>query len=192
MSIRSMTVRVRSVPPCVSSQIGSRHLPLKQGIVSSSLTWRTSFISGCGVTQASESWELVATVRFCPPRPFASLVQLVQDTALPTLRHRFESGTMLQIFLRSCSSKGRARRFETGAPARQPRWGGTSRLRVQVLPGVPILECGGKRQRDAALDRFSKQGHCGPQPKIQSAVVATLCRGTPKRGSANLLPGTGV
>ena len=36
-----MTVRVRSVPPCVSSQIGSRHLPLKQGIVSSSLTWRT-------------------------------------------------------------------------------------------------------------------------------------------------------
>src|SRR5436190_20493671 len=27
-----MTVRVRSVPPCVSSQIGSRHLPLKQGI----------------------------------------------------------------------------------------------------------------------------------------------------------------
>src|SRR5882724_8766555 len=38
-----MTVRVRSVPPCVSSQIGSRHLPLKQGIVSSSLTWRTNF-----------------------------------------------------------------------------------------------------------------------------------------------------
>src|SRR5215471_2125618 len=37
-----MTVRVRSVPPCVSSQIGSRHLPLKQGIVSSSLTWRTN------------------------------------------------------------------------------------------------------------------------------------------------------
>src|SRR6185369_170575 len=36
-----MTVRVRSVPPSVSSQIGSRHLPLKQGIVSSSLTWRT-------------------------------------------------------------------------------------------------------------------------------------------------------
>ena len=27
---------------CVSSQIGSRHLPLKQGIVSSSLTWRTN------------------------------------------------------------------------------------------------------------------------------------------------------
>src|SRR5712691_5807023 len=39
-----MTVRVRSVPPCVSSQIGSRHLLLKQGIVSSSLTWRTSSI----------------------------------------------------------------------------------------------------------------------------------------------------
>lgn len=39
-----MTVRVRSVPPCVSSQIGSRHLPLKQGIVSSSLTWRTNSI----------------------------------------------------------------------------------------------------------------------------------------------------
>jgi hypothetical protein len=38
-----MTVRVRSVPPCVSSQNGSRHLPLKQGIVSSSLTWRTKF-----------------------------------------------------------------------------------------------------------------------------------------------------
>ncbi len=37
-----MTVRVRSVPPCVSSQIGTRHLPLKQGIVSSSLTWRTN------------------------------------------------------------------------------------------------------------------------------------------------------
>jgi hypothetical protein len=28
----------------------------------------------------------------------ALLVQLVQDTALPTLRHRFESGTMLQFF----------------------------------------------------------------------------------------------
>jgi hypothetical protein len=27
----------------------------------------------------------------------ASLVQQVQDTALPALRHRFESGTMLQI-----------------------------------------------------------------------------------------------
>src|SRR6267154_3847502 len=64
-----MTVRVRSVPPCVSSQIGSRHLPLKQGIVSSTLTWRTNFISGCGVTQASESWELVVTVQLCPPRP---------------------------------------------------------------------------------------------------------------------------
>ena len=25
--------------------------------------------SGCGVTSASESWELVATVRLCPPRP---------------------------------------------------------------------------------------------------------------------------
>ena len=70
MSIRPMTVRVRSVPPCVSSQIGSRHLPLKQGIVSSSLTWRTNFHSGCGVTLASESWELVATVRFYPPRPW--------------------------------------------------------------------------------------------------------------------------
>src|SRR6266571_3687357 len=39
-----MTVRVRSVPPCVSSQIGSRYLPLKQGIVSSSLTWRTKLM----------------------------------------------------------------------------------------------------------------------------------------------------
>src|SRR6185369_12670476 len=65
-----MTVRVRSVPPCVSSQTGSRHLPLKQGSVSSSLTWRTNFYSGCGVTFASESWELVVTVRLCPPRPF--------------------------------------------------------------------------------------------------------------------------
>src|SRR5690242_5097103 len=37
-----MTVRVRSVPPRVSSQTGSRHLPLKQGTVSSSLTWRTN------------------------------------------------------------------------------------------------------------------------------------------------------
>ena len=32
--------------PCVSSQIGSRHLPLKQGIVSSSLTWRTNLECG--------------------------------------------------------------------------------------------------------------------------------------------------
>src|SRR5216684_2971492 len=39
-----MTVRVRSVPPCVSGQIESRHLPLKQGIVSSSLTWGTNSI----------------------------------------------------------------------------------------------------------------------------------------------------
>src|SRR5258705_141474 len=53
--------------------------------------------SWCCVTQASESWELVATVQFCLPRPLASLVQLVQDTALPALRHRFESGTMLHI-----------------------------------------------------------------------------------------------
>ena len=29
---------------------------------------------------------------------FASLVQLVQDTAPPALGHRFESGTMLQYF----------------------------------------------------------------------------------------------
>jgi hypothetical protein len=29
----------------------------------------------------------------------ASLVQLVQDTALPALRHRFDSGTMLQHLL---------------------------------------------------------------------------------------------
>src|SRR5688572_31782000 len=34
------------------------------------------------------------------PTTYASLVQLVQDTALPSLRHRFESGTMLQIQLR--------------------------------------------------------------------------------------------
>src|SRR5262249_11308098 len=47
-----------------------------------------------------------------PTKSNASLVQLVQDTALPTLRHRFESGTMLQTLLRSCSSNGRARRFE--------------------------------------------------------------------------------
>ena len=26
--------------------------------------------TGCGVTLASKSWELVVTVRFCPPRPF--------------------------------------------------------------------------------------------------------------------------
>src|SRR5262245_51916268 len=133
-----MTVRVRSVPPCVSSQIGSRHLPLKQGIVSSSLTWRTKFTDtqkggknalqkppiggahaeilswanhefsieeqsmlrnvsrlpclfrhvslmpdnedpspfnsskkhfGVWCNAASESWELVVTVQFCPPRP---------------------------------------------------------------------------------------------------------------------------
>ena len=70
------------------------------------------FLSGCGVTQASESWALEATVQLCPPRPFASLVQLVQDTALPTLRHRFESGTVHQIFFCFCSSTGRARRFE--------------------------------------------------------------------------------
>ena len=71
MSTKPMTVRVRPVPPCVGSQIGSRHLPLKQGIVSSSLTRRTKY-SGCGVTPASESWELVVTVQLCPSRPLAS------------------------------------------------------------------------------------------------------------------------
>ena len=30
-------------------------------------------ISGCGVTSASESWELVVTVRLCPPRPIFPL-----------------------------------------------------------------------------------------------------------------------
>ena len=97
---------------------------------------------GCGVTQASESWELVATVQFCPPRPpvvqsptsnvkgqdmktavghwtfdfrlfKASLVQLVQDTALPAPRHRFESGTMLQL-VQCPMSKVRWRKRDVG------------------------------------------------------------------------------
>jgi hypothetical protein len=38
----------------VSSQIGSRHLPLKQGSVSSSLTWRTNLECG-GIDAALDS-----------------------------------------------------------------------------------------------------------------------------------------
>src|ERR1043165_1590953 len=135
-----MTVRVRSVPPCVSgrsptvsegsarndalayarasdticvsSQIGSRHLPLKQGIVSSSLTWRTNFISGCGVTQASESWELVVTVQFCPPRPKTLPIANVRlPIGLPHGINRQLAIENRQC-LGSCSSNGRARRFE--------------------------------------------------------------------------------
>ena len=122
MSIRSMTVRVRSVPPCVSSQIGSRHLPLKQGIVSSSLTWRTNSIGvWCNASIRVLGTRGDSSILSSPTKPIpnsasrnssASLVQLAQDTALPALRHRFESGTMLQISLRSCSSTGRVRRFE--------------------------------------------------------------------------------
>src|SRR6266481_8825568 len=92
-----MTVRVRSVPPCVSGQIGSRHLPLKQGIVSSSLTWRTNSIGvWCNASIRVLGTRGDSSILSSPTK-HASLVQLVQDTALPTLRHRFESGTMLQI-----------------------------------------------------------------------------------------------
>jgi hypothetical protein len=41
------------------------------------------------------------------------------------------------------------------------------------------LECGGKRQRDAALN----SAHLGCERKIQSAVAASLCRRTPKNVS---------
>ncbi|SRR6266403_635602 len=33
-------------------------------------------ITGCGVTLASESWELAVTVQFCPPRPTIANFQL--------------------------------------------------------------------------------------------------------------------
>ena len=72
------------------------------------------------------------------PCQIASLVQLVQDTALPVLRHRFDSGTMLQIFC-SCSSTGRARRFE------RRRCGFESCQEFQILsrlarvPGIGLL-----------------------------------------------------
>ena len=46
--------------------------------------------------------------RFCNT---ASLVQLVQDTALPSPRHRFESGTMLQLI--SPKSNVQCQRRET-------------------------------------------------------------------------------
>ncbi len=62
---------------------------------------------------ASESWALVETVRFCPPRPLSHRSSSpVQDTGLPCRKHRFKSDTMLQFLLRSCSSTGRVRRFE--------------------------------------------------------------------------------
>ena len=53
----------------------------------SNLRWRNTFafalfpfyfsFSGCGVMQAFESWELVTTVRFCPPRPITSECHLL-------------------------------------------------------------------------------------------------------------------
>ena len=43
-------------------------------------------------------WVVAQWQSIGPPRPPASLVQLVQDTALPRLRHRFESGTVHQTF----------------------------------------------------------------------------------------------
>ena len=137
MSTKPMTVRVRSVPPCVGSQIGSRHLPLKQGIVSSILTRRTKY-SGCGsdaVSSLCEVLRLSASLRcwvfnpHSPPRcrergdhaesrpncitidhshRLASLVQLVQDTAPPALGHRFESGTMLQLSVHHVSARRQA------------------------------------------------------------------------------------
>src|SRR5712692_7965635 len=69
--------------------------------------------SGCGVTQASESWELVVTVQLCPPRP-KSLP--ISDCQLPIGSPEAESNRQSQIdnrqCLGSCSSTGRARRFE--------------------------------------------------------------------------------
>src|SRR2546422_2654565 len=50
--------------------------------------------SGCGVTQASESWELVVTVQLCPPRPNSLPNSTIGNASC------------------SCSSNGRARRFE--------------------------------------------------------------------------------
>src|SRR5678816_4679780 len=56
-----------------------RHLVVNQADDGSSPF--SSAISGCGVTQASESWALVATVRLCPPRPFAPVAQLEERDA---------------------------------------------------------------------------------------------------------------
>jgi hypothetical protein len=94
-------VQVPPVPPSHASvaQRGER-LILNQSGLSSNLS-RGMFVStGCGVMFASKSWELVVTVQFCPPRPInkASLVQRLEDAALPTLRCGFDSRTMLQLF----------------------------------------------------------------------------------------------
>ena len=51
---------------------GVRHLIVDQVDDGSSPFSSAIFNSGCGVTFASESWELVVTVRLCPPRPFLS------------------------------------------------------------------------------------------------------------------------
>src|SRR4030095_4500509 len=121
---------------CVSSQIGSRHLPLKQGIVSSSLTWRTNFISGCGVTQAFESWELVVTVQFCPPRP----------GTLPI------SNCQLPIDLLTMNQSAIANRQSAMPSLLYLNWMSatlrTSRLQVQVLPGVPFWSAATCRRFD--------------------------------------------
>src|SRR5688500_10008998 len=64
--------------------------------------------SGCGVTSASESWELVATVQFCPSRPRA-------DCGLRIEECRFINPKSAILNLKSpcsCSSIGRVRRFE--------------------------------------------------------------------------------
>ena len=51
-----------------------RHLVVNQADDGSSPFSSATLKSGCGVTSASESWELVVTVRLCPPRPFKFLL----------------------------------------------------------------------------------------------------------------------
>jgi hypothetical protein len=135
-----MTVRVRSVPPCVSSQIGSRHLPLKQGIVSSSLTWRTNLSSGCGVTQhpsPGNSWRQFNSVLPDQTRivgPDGSR-HGVANAETP-VRFRYDAPNPFYAPVAQLEERDASK---PGSPARHPRWGGrTSRLRVQVLPGVPL------------------------------------------------------
>ena len=65
---------------------GVRHLIVDQADDGSSPFSSANLLidlTGCGVTQASESWELVVTVQLCPPRPnaFAPVAQLEEHDA---------------------------------------------------------------------------------------------------------------
>ena len=97
---------------------GVRHLIVDQADDGSSPFSSAKLNSGCGVTSASESWELVVTVRLCPPRPklcgsdVAGNMRVFQ-TRLESSNLSFRSNCARRQVAKALDCKSSIREFES-------------------------------------------------------------------------------